>query len=77
MTALFDPLLTAALLSFPGCAAAGSVVDDQGKPVDSAQLVFLALASREHDTKPLKDLKQAYANESTRPRQLVVRSASF
>jgi hypothetical protein len=43
MTTLFGPVLAAALLAqFQGGTIKGGIVDDQGKPVAGAQVVFFA-----------------------------------
>jgi hypothetical protein len=54
MITLFGPILTVALMAqFQGGTIQGTVVDDQGKPVVNAQVVFCAPAPLEGNLEPL------------------------
>ena len=55
MTTLFGPILAAALISqFQGGVLQSTVVDDQGKPVAGAQVVFHGPTPMEHKTGPVE-----------------------
>jgi hypothetical protein len=55
MMTLFGPILAAALMAqFQGGPLQGTVVDDQGKPVADAQVVFHARAPWEHERDPVE-----------------------
>jgi hypothetical protein len=54
MKALAGPLLAFVLLAqTPGSTIEGKVVDDEGKPVAGAQVVFFALLARERMVNPM------------------------
>ena len=55
MMAIFGPLLAAALMAqFQGRTLQGTVVDDQGKPVADAQVIFHASAPWKGDAEPVE-----------------------
>ena len=55
MMTLFGPILAAALLAqFQGRTLQGTVVDDQGKPVAGAQVIFHAPAPWKGDAEPVE-----------------------
>jgi len=56
MMTIFGPVLTAVLLAQAPAdrTVAGTVVDDQRKPVDNVQVIFHASAPQEHDGEPVE-----------------------
>src|SRR6516165_291161 len=55
MMTLFGPLLAAALMAqVPGRTLQGTVVDDQGKPVAGAQVIFHVSAPWSDDVEPVE-----------------------